>query len=246
MTRTALITGVTGGIGGAVAERFRSAGWFVIGLGRQELETVDFVDRYEVADLGQPGAMSGVFERLDLDRLDVLVNNAALQVNKALVDTTDDEWESVMNVNLRAAFEAVRAARPALAATRGSVVNIGSVHAVATSINVAAYAISKAALSGLTRSAALELGPEGIRVNAVLPGAVDTKMLREGLSRRPHPDGPEGNFLALAGRTPLGMIAGPEQIAPTVLHLADGDQSPYTTGQCLVVDGGASLRLGTE
>ncbi len=246
MARTALITGVTGGIGRAVAEQFGAHGWSVVGVGRQKLETPSFLDRYEIADLSQPGAVTDLFERLDLERLDTIVNNAALQVNKSLVDTTDAEWESVMNVNLRAAFEAIRAAHPLLAVTRGSVVNVGSVHAVATSINVAAYAISKSALSGLTRSAALELGSDGIRVNAVLPGAVDTKMLRDGLSRRPHPKGPDGNLSALAERTPLGVVASPEQIAPSVVHLADGEQSPYTTGQCLVVDGGASLRLGTE
>ena len=80
----------------------------------------------------------------------------------------------------------------------------------------------------------------------MLPGAVDTAMLRDGLDRRPHPDGAEGNLAELAAGTPLGFVATPEQIAPSVLHLADRDQSPYTTGQMLVVDGGVTAKLGSE
>jgi NAD(P)-dependent dehydrogenase (short-subunit alcohol dehydrogenase family) len=111
---------------------------------------------------------------------------------------------------------------------------------------VAAYAVSKAALAGLTRTAALELALHGIRCNAVLPGAVMSDMLRAGLSRREHPEGPQGNLDALIARTPLGFVATPEQIAPSIVFLADGERSPYTTGQLLVVDGGAMIRLGTE
>jgi NAD(P)-dependent dehydrogenase (short-subunit alcohol dehydrogenase family) len=125
-------------------------------------------------------------------------------------------------------------------------VNVSSVHALATSPNVAAYAVSKAALAGLTRTAALELALHGIRCNAVLPGAVMSDMLRAGLSRREHPEGPQGNLDALIARTPLGFVATPEQIAPSIVFLADGERSPYTTGQLLVVDGGAMIRLGTE
>ena len=112
--------------------------------------------------------------------------------------------------------------------------------------NVAVYAISKGALVALTRSAAIELAAAGIRCNAVLPGAVDTPMLRAGLDRRYHPDGPEGNLRELASRTPLGFVATPAQIAPSVVHLADGEQTPYITGQTLVIDGGATIKLGTE
>ena len=119
-------------------------------------------------------------------------------------------------------------------------------HALTTSANVAAYAISKAALAGLTRTAALELALHGIRCNAVLPGAVMSDMFHAGLSRRPHPDGPGGNLQEIVRRTPLGFVATPKQIAPSIVFLADGEHSPYTTGQVLVVDGGTLIRLGTE
>ena len=105
---------------------------------------------------------------------------------------------------------------------------------------------SKGALVALTRSAALELADDGIRCNAVLPGAIDTKMLRSGFERRPHPDGAEGNLQILSGRTPIGFVATAADIAPSIVHLADNDQSRYTTGQMLVLDGGATIRLSTE
>jgi len=245
--RSVVVTGACGGIGRAVASNFRRAGWTVIGVDRREPDDDVELDRFELADVGRDGEVADLFERLsDLRSLDVLVNNAAVQVNKPIAETTDDDWNVVINTNVRSAFQCIRDAQPLLAAVRGSVVNISSVHAIATSMNVAVYAISKAALAALTRSAAIELAADGIRCNSLLPGAVDTPMLRDGLDRRPHPDGPDGNLADLATRTPLGFVATPEQIAPSVRFLADGDLSPYTTGQMLVVDGGATTRLGTE
>ena len=247
MTKTVVITGACGGIGRGATHAFRAAGWYVIGVDRTPAPGDLDVDRFVRADLAADGGVVGIRDELqDLTSLDALVNNAALQVNQPIVNTTDDEWTSVMNTNVRAAFQMIREFHPLLSAVRGAVVNVSSVHAVATSMNVAVYAISKGALVALTRSAALELAAEGIRCNAVLPGAVMTPMLEAGLARRPHPDGPEGNLRALIDRTPLGFVATPEQVAPTIVHLADTELSPYTTGQMMVVDGGATIRLGTE
>jgi NAD(P)-dependent dehydrogenase (short-subunit alcohol dehydrogenase family) len=244
--RTVVVTGACGGIGRATVAAFREGGWQTIGVDRadrKDLEMDDFIR----ADIAADDGVQHVFDRLrGLDRLDALVNNAALQVNHSLVETSDEDWTAVMNTNVRAAFQLIRALKPLLAASRGAIVNVSSVHAIATSPNVAAYAISKGALVALTRTAALELAADGIRCNAVLPGAVLTPMLEEGLDRRPHPDGAAGNLQALADRTPLGFVAMPDQISPTIVHLADSAASPYTTGQALVVDGGATIRLGTE
>ena len=113
-------------------------------------------------------------------------------------------------------------------------------------MNVAVYAISKGAMVALTRSTAVEFAGDGVRCNAILPGAIDTDMLRDGLDRRPHPDGSEGNLRALAERTPLGFVATANDIAPSIVHLADNAQSAYTTGQVLVLDGGATIKLSTE
>jgi glucose 1-dehydrogenase len=247
VTRTVVITGVSSGIGRATAERFRADGWYVTGVGRVEPPADASLDRFERADLAVAEDVVGLWDRLsDLGELDALVNNAALQVNKSIAATSDEEWQAVIDTNLRSAFQSVREAHRLLAAARGAVVNVSSIHAVATSVNVAAYSISKAALVGLTRVAALELAPLGVRCNAVLPGAVDTPMLRDGLDRRPHPDGPEGNLREIEARTPLGFVAHPEQIAPSIVHLADSELSPYTTGQTLVIDGGVAAHLSSE
>jgi len=246
--RWVLITGVCGGIGRAAATRFKAEGWQVIGVDRAEPAQAIDVDRFEMVDVSQSEQVADLFVRLnaDMDGLHGLVNNAATQINKPIIETSDEDWELIINTNVRSAFQCIRGAHPLLKSVRGAVVNVASVHAIATSMNVAVYAISKGALVALTRSAALELADDGIRCNAVLPGAIDTKMLREGLDRRPNPDGAEGNLRILAQRTPLGFVASADDIAPSIIHLADNEQSKYTTGQMLVLDGGATIRLSTE
>ncbi len=118
------------------------------------------------------------------DRLDALVNNAALQIAKPLLETSVEEWDAVMASNLRSVFLGIKLAHPLFkAAGGGAIVNVSSVHAVATSANIAAYAASKGGLLALTRAMAIEFAPDNIRCNAILPGAVDTPMLRAGLNR---------------------------------------------------------------
>jgi glucose 1-dehydrogenase len=125
-------------------------------------------------------------------------------------------------------------------------VNVSSVHAVATSPNVTAYAASKGALLALTRAAAIEMAPFGVRVNAVLPGAVDTPMLRAGVLREDPDADVEVALKQLAERTPLRLVGDPSDIAEGILFLADGGRSRFVTGQVLVIDGGATACLSTE
>jgi NAD(P)-dependent dehydrogenase (short-subunit alcohol dehydrogenase family) len=246
-TRIVLVTGAAGAIGAATAKAFMTEGWHVVGLDRRSPDGADSCSEFIVDDVADDELPARLLQHASLaDRLDALVNNAAIQIEQPLVETADETWRQVMSTNVDAAFRLIRTFHSHLAASRGAIVNVSSVHALATSPNVAAYAVSKAALAGLTRTAALELALHGIRCNAVLPGAVMSDMLRAGLSRREHPEGPQGNLDALIARTPLGFVATPEQIAPSIVFLADGERSPYTTGQLLVVDGGAMIRLGTE
>jgi len=152
-----------------------------------------------------------------------------------------------MACNVRSVFLAVQRALPMLTASGGAVVNISSVHAVATSSGIAAYAASKGALMALTRAMALEFGEQGVRVNAVLPGAVDTPMLHAGLSRG-HVSG-DTTFELVRGlgrKHVLGRVGQPEEIGQTILFLADSTKSSFMTGQSIVVDGGATARLSTE
>jgi NAD(P)-dependent dehydrogenase (short-subunit alcohol dehydrogenase family) len=245
--RTVLVTGAAGAIGTATAKAFRASGWHVVGLDRRDASDASACSNFVVDDIADPDCPARLLNHPDLgQRLHALVNNAAVQIDQPLVDTTDETWRHVMGTNVDAAFRLIRTFHGHLAASRGAIVNVSSIHALATSANVAAYAVSKAALAGLTRTAALELALHGIRCNAVLPGAVMSDMLRAGLARRPHPEGPDGNLGEIVRRTPLGFVATPEQIAPSIVFLADGDCSPYTTGQLLVVDGGTLIRLGTE
>ncbi len=150
-----------------------------------------------------------------------------------------------MGSNLKACYLSVRQLHQFL--RDGAIVNLSSVHALATSANIAAYAASTGGVLALTRALAIELAPSAVRVNAVLPGAVDTDMLQSGLARVQFgSDGIESALKVLAGKTPAGRIGRPEEIAETVYFLADAKGSSFITGQTIVVDGGATARLGTE
>ena len=246
MKRTVLITGVLGGVGRAAADLFRREGWTTAGIDRRERGDDSPVDAYMRLDISRPDAGEALGRFLtDLPRLEALVNNAAIQIAKPLMETTIDDWDAVMAANLRGAFLTAQVASPLLRASGGAIVNVSSVHAVATSAGLAAYAASKGALMAFTRSAAIELAPE-IRVNAVLPGAIDTPMLRSGMRRSAPADELDAALQALADRTPLGRVASPDEVAQAILFLSDGDRSSYVTGQALVVDGGATARLSTE
>ncbi|MCS6806163.1 MAG: SDR family oxidoreductase [Acidobacteriota bacterium] len=249
MSRVALITGVAGGIGRATAQLFSSAGWQVIGVDRTPAADYDGVTHYMQVDVSVETDVCQAAQRLakQIERLDTLINNAAIQICKPIMQMSVAEWDMTMAVNVRAAFLWTKAVHPWLCAQRGSIVNVSSVHAVATSAQMAAYAASKGALLALTRALAIELAPDGIRVNAVLPGAVNTPMLHAGLTRG-HLVGADlaDKLAALAQRTVIGRVAEPDEIARAILFLADNQQSSFMTGQALIVDGGATTRLSTE
>jgi NAD(P)-dependent dehydrogenase (short-subunit alcohol dehydrogenase family) len=253
--RTMLITGAAGGIGRATVKLFADSGWKVIGVDRS-----DFTD----GELGEPFPANGLFIRSDISigenlesifaqahaftgSLNALVNNAAVQVAKPVMQTSVEEWDAVMASNLRSVFLSVKLAHPLFKnAGSGAIVNISSVHAVATSINIASYAASKGGLLALTRALAIEFASDNIRVNAVLPGAVDTPMLRKSMTRGLSGSGIQDRLDNLARRTVNGRIGRPEEIAQAIYFLADDAQSSFMTGQALIVDGGATARLSTE
>jgi glucose 1-dehydrogenase len=234
MTRVAVVTGAAGGIGSATCEVLREQGWRVIAVDRRPIEQEDAIQ----LDVSNADEVAKTFA--SLERVDGLVNNAAIQLKKALVDTTVEEWDDVWASNLRSAFVCLKALSPQLAATSGAVVNVSSVHATATSSSVTAYAASKGGLVAFTRAAAIELAPNGIRVNAVLPGAINTPMLHEGFA------GSKDGETTLLGRTPLGRLGQPSEIAEAIAFLLDPSRAAFITGQTLVADGGALAQLSTE
>jgi len=249
MKRVVLITGVSGGIGSATAKVFFEAEWHVVGMDLSDIKALPWVHHFIQGDLADEAVSERVFaEVADVEgRIDALINNAAIQICKPLIETTPEEWDRVMATNVRAVYLAVRHAYPLMRNRESAIVNVGSVHALATSANITAYAASKGALLSMTRALAIELAPDKIRVNTVLPGAVDTPMLDAGLSRG-HLKGESLDQLKkqIALRHVIGRVGKPEEIAQAIFFLSDGRMSSFVTGQTLVVDGGAIAKLSTE
>ena len=249
--KVVLITGASGGIGRATVELFFEKGWSVIGVDRQDFgnsfpENGLFIhsDISELRDIELIYSKTQKFSEL----LDVVINNAAVQIAKPLLEMSCDEWDQTMASNLRSVFLGVKLAHPLIkAAGGGAIVNVSSVHAMATSANISAYAASKGGLLALTRAMAIEFAPDNIRVNAILPGAVDTPMLRESMKRGMFGESSIQQRLDnLASNTVNGRVGTPREIAQGIYFLADESQSSFMTGQALVVDGGAIARLSTE
>jgi len=249
--RHVVITGASRGIGRATWDIFSKNNWFVIGIGRSPMQGDIPEQGYFIqADVSFEKDWQKIKKETSniTDQLDAVVNNAAIQITKPILDTTVEEWDQVLNANLRSVFLSVKMLHPLLKAGKGgAIVNVSSVHAVATSKDIAAYAASKGGMLALTRALAIELAPDNIRVNTVLPGAVDTEMLKAGLNRG-HAGGSSTaqRLENLAKKTVSGKIGAPEEIARAIYFLADNDESSFITGQPLVVDGGATARLSTE
>jgi NAD(P)-dependent dehydrogenase (short-subunit alcohol dehydrogenase family) len=232
--RTVVVTGALGGIGTAVCEHLAELGWNVIGTDRLASDRPGAIQ----LDISDESAIERVLGALP--HVDGLVNNAAIQLYQPLVDTDTEAWDQVHRVNLRAPWLCVKALHRQLAAGHGAVVNVASVHAAATSLSIGAYATMKGGLTAFTRAAALELGQDGVRVNSVLPGAIDTPSLRAGFSRRANAEA------GLVARTPLHRIGSPREVATVVAFLLDGEQSGFITGAAIPVDGGVLAALSSE
>lgn len=246
-----LITGASGGIGRATVAHFAEKGWRVVGVDRAPFgNSFPEGSLFIQSDISLEANLESIFlqTRKFTQKLDALVNNAALQIAKPLLETSAEEWDAVMASNLRSVFLGIKLAHPLFkAAGGGAIVNVSSVHAVATSANIAAYAASKGGLLAFTRAIAIEFAPDNIRANAILPGAVDTPMLRAGLGRG-HVQGDDilERLDNLARKTVSGKVGSPQEIAHAIYFLADDVQSSFMTGQALIIDGGATARLSTE
>lgn len=241
MTQAVVVTGAAGGIGAAICQRMRREGFLTIGIDRSAAPEADVDLRMDLRDSER---LIELGERLAHDyQLKALVHNAAVQPIAGAGATSVDEWLDTLRVNVIAVDALLSGARQSLAGNEGSVIVVGSVHGHATTTGINAYATSKAALEGWVRSAALDLGP-GIRVNAIVPGAIDTAKLREGFARWGE-DCAEQRKSVLRERTALRRIGEPADIASVVSFLI-GDDARFITGSSLVVDGGATARLGSE
>jgi NAD(P)-dependent dehydrogenase (short-subunit alcohol dehydrogenase family) len=240
----AIVTGAGSGIGRATAVRLGQQGVSValVGRRRDALEqTAESIPSSLViaADITQEAQAAAVIEQTvgRFEGLDILVNAAGILAGGSVENTTLAAWDETMNVNLRAAFHMMSLAVPYLEARRGNIVNVSSVTGPRSFPGILAYCVSKAGLDQLTRCAALELAPKGIRVNAVNPGVVVTEAHRSGGM-------PEEKYLAFLehSRTthPLGRVAQPEEIAELIAFLAS-DRASWVTGATYAIDGGRAL-----
>lgn len=247
--RVAIITGGSSGIGKATALRFveEGAGVVIVATGEEKGRQAEAELRaagqrggagdalFIAADVSKSSqvqnAINAALERWG--RLDVIVNNAAVMTHVPLVDLAEEDWERVLAVNLRSVFLFAKYGLPHMKAG-ASIINISSVHAVATGSGTAPYAASKGAMEAMTRSLATELFYQKIRVNAVRPGAIETGMLRENPAVK---SGEEKLVPEEVGR--------PEDVAEAVLFLAS-ERAAFITGAVLNVDGGRLSALGSN
>ncbi len=236
--QVALVTGGSRGIGLAVATELASAGARVAVVARDEARAQAAAQglpgeghRGYGCDVADSGAVNALVKRVEeeLGSLDVLVNNAGVTRDNVLMRIKDEDWDAVLDTNLRGAFNTIRAASRGMMKRRaGRVINVSSVVGITGNKGQANYAASKAGLIGLTKSVAKELASRGVLVNAVAPGYIETDMTS---------DLPEAAREALSSQIALGRLGKPEDIAPVVRFLA-GPGAAYMTGQVLVVDGG--------
>jgi 3-oxoacyl-[acyl-carrier protein] reductase len=235
--RTALVTGSTRGIGRAIAEALAGAGARVAVVGRDQAKAAEAAAAIGggaqgfAADVGEPASIVALVEAVEkaFGQIDILVNNAGLTRDNILFRIKDDDWDTVLDANLRGAFLAIRASSRGMIKRRwGRIINIASIVGITGNKGQANYAASKAGLIGLTKSVAKELGSRNVLVNAVAPGFIETDM-----TAAMTPDA----RAALSGQIPLERLGSPRDIAGVVTFLAS-DYASYITGQTLVVDGG--------
>jgi NAD(P)-dependent dehydrogenase (short-subunit alcohol dehydrogenase family) len=248
--KSILVTGAARGIGAAVAEAVIEQGGAVAlldvdPLGAETAERLAERGRArffpcDVRSFEQVERAVAEAERA-LGPFDGLVNNAGVNAYFDAVTMTENDWDSVFAVDLKAAWMLARATLPGLVERRGALVNISSIHAHLTLRGFFPYAAAKAGLEGLTRSLALEYAPAGVRVNAVAPGYTETRLVQEWLDLQ---DDPAAALKSLLAGIPLGRIADPREVGNAVVFLLS-DQASAITGATLAVDCGIGARVAT-
>lgn len=243
--KIAIVTGASSGIGRATALLFAGKGAKVVAVSRNEKDLSDL--RAEAN--GSPGAirvhLADIRETTQVERvvndtfesfgqIDVLVNSAGIILNGTIESTSLDDWDKMMNINLRSVFYLMNRCVPYLEESKGSIVNVSSVAGLRAFPNVLAYCVSKAAVDQLTRCSAMELAAKNIRVNAVNPGVVKTNLhKRSGMTEDDYK-----KFVENSKKThPLGRVGEPEEIADLIYYLAS-EKASWITGATYEIDGG--------
>jgi NAD(P)-dependent dehydrogenase (short-subunit alcohol dehydrogenase family) len=242
--KTILVTGAARGLGFAISKAFLATGATVIVNDRTAEQVGEAIERLgpgnalaAPGDLAVPTEIENVMDvARQADRLDVLVNNAAVNVERTIEETDDAHWDRHLAVDLMAPFFMVRSALPLLQRSQGVVINIASelgLHAIARNV---AYVTAKHGLVAMTRAMAIEFAPRNIRVNALCPGTMDTELMQDCARDSGDPDAYYAGFRAYH---PLGRLASPAEIAGFVLCLAS-PAAAYMTGAAVAIDGGST------
>lgn len=241
--KIAIVTGGGSGLGFAIAEKFITAGIETIIAGRDKAKLDAAREKLgegchaitcDVNDLASiPGFVNDVLKQFG--QIDILVNNAGINMKKPFTEVTDEDFQKVITTNLTAVFVMSReVVKHMLEKKSGCIINISSMAAQYGLPKVIAYSASKTAIDGMTRAMAVELSPNGIRVNAIAPGFIYSEMTAKALDSDPE------RKAKVFGRTPMGIMGQPEDIGNAALYLAS-DAAKYVTGVVLPVDGGNSI-----
>jgi 3-oxoacyl-[acyl-carrier protein] reductase len=242
--KVVLVTGSAQGIGRAIALKFARAGAKIIlndieaqkenlEKVKKEIEELGSEAKYYFADVSKYEEVERMVKEIEKDfgKLDVLVNNAGIIKDRTLAKMTLDEWKAVIDVNLTGTFNCTKAALPLIVANQGCIINISSIVGERGNFGQTNYAASKGGIIGFTKSLSKELGKFGVRVNAVSPGFIETKMVESV---------PENIKLAVKQLTALGRFGKPEEVANVVFFLAT-EEASFITGEIIHVDGGLAI-----
>lgn len=238
--RVAIVTGGSRGIGRAIVDRLLADGLDVITCGRGD-RPVDLAleARWLTADVSKPSDALRLVQHAveSVGSVDVLVNNAGVQVEKSVVDSSDADWDAVIDTNCRGVFNLCRAAIPEMSARGGSIVNIASTSASVADPGMALYNASKAFVVALTRSIAVDHGPH-VRCNAVSPGWIETDMAGAAFAVAADTSAARADAVH---RHPAGRLGSPDDVAGLVAWLASAEAA-WVTGQQITIDGGMTAR----
>lgn len=236
-----VVTGTSSGIGKAIAHRFWEEGARLT-LGSRTEPEIGAGSRWLATDVADPDAANALIQAAveTHGRIDVLVNNAGVQLEKSIADTTDDEFDQILAVNLKGVFNCARAAVRAMRTQEsgGSIINIGSISGNSADRSMAVYNASKGAVHALTRSIAIDHGREGIRCNAIAPGWIATDLADAAFALADDPAVARNEAI---GKHPIGRLGAPEDIASLAVWLASGE-SVFASGSIFTVDGGLTAR----